>query len=78
MKLLVRNLARQTTEAQLLELFSTFGAVQSCTVVKDKETGQSKGFGFVEIPSPGAAKAARKSLNGKQVDGSILRVKNAQ
>lgn len=75
MKLLIRNLARTTTEAQLLAMFQEHGTVQSCSLVIDKETGTSKGFGFVEMPKPGEAKAAIKTLNGMEVDGSKLRVK---
>lgn len=78
MKLLVRNLSRSITEAELKALFEAFGGVQSCTLVVDKETGGSKGFGFVEMPKPGAAKAAMKNLNGKDVDGSRIRVKKAE
>ncbi|HED15347.1 MAG TPA: RNA-binding protein [Gammaproteobacteria bacterium] len=78
MKLLVRNLARTTTEAELLELFMVHGKVQSCTLVQDKKTGKSKGFGFVEMPKPGDAKAAMKHLNGKDVAGNQIRVKKAE
>ena len=78
MKLLVRNLARTTTEPQLQVLFDAFGAVQACHLVLDKKTGGSKGFAFVEMPKPGEAKAAMKSLNGKVVDGNKLRVKKAE
>ena len=77
MKLLIRNLARSTTEKVLREMFDAFGAVQSCTLVMDKKTGTSKGFGFVEMPNPGEAKAAMKTLNGNEVDGSRIRVKKA-
>ncbi|ROS01121.1 RNA recognition motif-containing protein [Sinobacterium caligoides] len=77
MKILVRNLDRSTTEAELLALFEASGSVQSCTIVNDKETGLSKGFGFVEMPKPGDSKAAIKSLNGKQVGGNKIRVKKA-
>jgi RNA recognition motif-containing protein len=77
MKLLIRNLARTTTEAELESLFEPLGTVQSCTLVIDKETGQSKGFGFVEMPRQGDAKAAMKSLNGKEIAGSKIRVKKA-
>jgi RNA recognition motif-containing protein len=77
MKLIVRNLARTTTEAALRAMFEVHGAVQSCTLVMDKETGSSKGFGFVEMPKQGDAKAAVKVLNGKDVDGNKIRVKKA-
>ncbi len=78
MKLLVRNLARTTTEEKLRALFEVYGKVQSCSLVLDKKSGQSKGFGFVEMPSPGESKAAIKNLNGKDVDGNSIRVKKAQ
>lgn len=78
MKLLIRNLARTTTEAELQSLFEPFGAVQSCSLVMDNTTGQSKGFGFVEMPVPGEAKAAMKNLNGSEIAGSTIRVKKAQ
>jgi len=77
MKLLVRNLARTTTEAELKALFEAHGKVQSCTLVMDKKTGLSKGFGFVEMPRVGEAKAAMISINGTDVSGSKLRVKKA-
>jgi RNA recognition motif-containing protein len=75
MKLLVRNLDRDTTETELRALFEAFGKVQSCTIVNDKYTGKSKGFGFVEMPSPGESKAAMKSLNNKEVGSDRIRVK---
>ena len=78
MKLLIRNLARSTTEEELRALFESHGTVQSCNLVMDKNTGASKGFGFVEMPKPGDAKAAMKTLNGTDVDGSKIRVKKAE
>ncbi len=78
MKLLVRNLARSTTEAEVRTLFEAHGPVQSCSLVMDQETGKSKGFGFVEMPRPGDAKAAIKMLNNKDIAGSNIRVKKAQ
>ena len=78
MKLLIRNLSRNITEAELKTLFETHGMVQSCNLVMDNATGQSKGFGFVEMPKQGEAKAAMQSLNGKDVDGSKIRVKKAE
>ena len=77
MKLLIRNLARSTTEKELLTLFEVFGAVQSCNLVLDKKSGASKGFGFVEMPRPGDAKLAVKKLNHKEIDGNVIRVKYA-
>ena len=78
MKLLIRNLSRTTTEAELQAMFEVHGAVQSCTLVTDKKTGDSKGFGFVEMPKPGEAKAAMKTLNAKDVAGNKIRVKKAE
>ncbi|MGH1470695.1 MAG: RNA recognition motif domain-containing protein [Cellvibrionaceae bacterium] len=78
MKLLVRNLARKTTEEALTTLFSEFGKIQSCNLVLDKSTGLSKGFGFVEMPHSGDAKAAVKNLNGKDIDGNKIRVKKSE
>jgi len=78
MKILIRNLARLTTEADLKSLFLPFGAVQYCNLVIDKETGVSKGFGFVEMPKPGEAKAAIKALNNTLFDGLKIRVKRAE
>lgn len=78
MKLLIRNLARTTTEAELRALFEAHGNVQSCTLVMDPKSGGSKGFGFAEMPNPGEAKAAMKSLNGRDVAGSKIRVKRAE
>ena len=78
MKLLIRNLTRTTTEAELQAMFEVYGTVQSCTLVIDKKTGGSKGFGFIEMPKPGEAKAAMKNLNGKDVAGSKIRVKKAE
>lgn len=78
MKLLIRNLARTTAEADLQNLFTAFGHVQACNLVLDKKTGLSKGFAFVEMPKPGEAKAAMKSLNGKEIAGHRLRVKKSE
>ncbi|WP_293266451.1 RNA-binding protein [Neptunomonas sp.] len=78
MKVLIRNLARTTTEADVLALFQVHGTVQSCSLVIDEHNGKSKGFGFVEMPKQGDAKAAIKTLNGTTVDGNIIRVKKAE
>jgi RNA recognition motif-containing protein len=78
MKILVRNLSRDTTQNELLELFKAYGNVQYCKVVMDRETGKSKGFAFVEMPHAGEAKAAIKTLNAREVGGSKIRVKKAE
>lgn len=59
-------------------MFQAHGAVQSCTLVMDKDTNSSKGFGFVEMPKPGEAKAAIKLLNGQDINGNKIRVKKAE
>jgi RNA recognition motif-containing protein len=78
MKLLIRNLARTTTEVELRTMFEAFGAVQSCNLVLDKKSGLSKGFAFVEMPRRGDAKAAVISLNHKEIGGNTVRVKYAE
>ncbi len=78
MKLLVRNLDRSTTEEELNDLFRAFGKVQSCSLVIDQVSGESKGFGFVEMPRAGEAKIATKNLNGKTVGSNKIRVKKAE
>ena len=75
MKLLVRNLARTTTQADILALFEAHGTVEYCTLVMDAETGQSKGFGFVEMPEDTEANSAIEALNGQKIDQSKIRVK---
>jgi RNA recognition motif-containing protein len=78
MKLLIRNLARTTTETELRSIFEEHGKLQSCHLVMDKDTGLSKGFAYVEMPSPGEAKAAMQVLNGLDLAGSKIRVKKAE
>lgn len=78
MKLLVRNLARSTTEHEIRQLFSVHGTVKECTLVLDQETGQSKGFAFVEMPEQAEARAAIAALNMTSVAKSKIRVKAAQ
>ena len=78
MKLLIRNLDRSTTEEELKGLFQEFGTVQSCNLVMDRDSGASKGFGFVEMPKSGEAKAAIKNLNNKTVGSNKIRVKKTE
>jgi RNA recognition motif-containing protein len=78
MKLLIRNLDRSTTEDELKGLFQEFGVVQSCSLVMDKDSGASKGFGFIEMPKVGEAKAAIKNLNNKSIGEHKIRVKKAE
>ena len=78
MKIIIRNLSRDTTEAEVKDLFVAFGEVKSCDLVMDKITGNSKGFGFVEMPNDKHAKNAIKNLNDKTIAGSRIRVKVAE
>jgi len=78
MKLLIRELPRSTTENELRQMFEVYGSVQSCSLVLDKKSGLSKGFGFVEMPRAGEAKSAMKHLNGVELQGSKIRVKKAE
>lgn len=78
MKILVRNLDRLVTDAEILDLFKAYGKVDSCVVVKDAETGKSKGFGFVEMPNPREAIKAAKGLNTLKLKGLGIRVKIAE
>jgi RNA recognition motif-containing protein len=77
-KLLVRNIDREITQQQLASMFEKYGKIQYCTLVEDKVTGKHKGFGFVEMPKSGEAKAAIKNLNGSKLNGTVLRVKKAE
>ena len=76
-KLYVGNLSYSVTEDQLRELFSTVGEVVSSTVITDRMTSRSKGFGFVEMATDEAAKAAIDKLNGKEIDGRQINVAEA-
>ncbi|MFW2036129.1 RNA recognition motif domain-containing protein [Acinetobacter junii] len=78
MKILVRNLDRLVTDSEILDLFKAYGKVASCVVVKDAETGKSKGFGFVEMPNPREAIKAVKGLNTLKLKGLGIRVKIAE
>ncbi len=77
MKLYVGNLSYNTTDATLNELFSPFGQVESARVITDRDSGSSKGFGFVEMSNSDAQKAMG-ALNGREVDGRALRVNEAK
>jgi cold-inducible RNA-binding protein len=77
-KLYVGNLSYETTNANLEELFSPFGSVKSAQVIEDRDTGRSKGFGFVEMSDDNAARAAIQALNDKEHDGRRLAVNEAK
>lgn len=78
MNIYVGNLAREATEADLREAFAAFGQVASVAIIKDKFTGESRGFGFVEMPSKTEAQNAIAGLNGKEVKGRALTVNEAR
>jgi len=74
----VGNLPREATEADLREAFQAFGQVATVTIIKDKFSGESRGFGFVEMPSKDEAQAAIAGLNGKELKGRTLTVNEAR
>jgi RNA recognition motif-containing protein len=76
-KLFIGGLAFSTSNDRLREVFAAVGEVESASVVTDRDTGRSRGFGFVEMASAEAAAEAVKRLNGQQVDGRILKVELA-
>jgi cold-inducible RNA-binding protein len=77
-KLYVGNLSYGTADNDLQTLFETHGAVRSAQVIMDRDTGRSKGFGFVEMENDQEAQAAIGALNGKEVDGRALTVNEAR
>ena len=77
-KLYVGNLAYSMTDGSLQERFAEFGAVQSAKVMMDRDSGRSKGFGFVEMASDPEAQAALRGLDGRSVDGRALVVNEAR
>jgi RNA recognition motif-containing protein len=77
-KLYVGNLAYGVSDGDLQQLFEAHGTVQSAQVIMDRDTGRSKGFGFVEMGSDQEAQAAIAALNGKEVDGRSLTVNEAR
>ncbi len=78
MKLYVGNLSFNTTNQDLNELFGAIGTVESSNVIEDRETGRSRGFGFVEMASEEDGQKAISELNGKEVDGRQLKVNEAK
>jgi cold-inducible RNA-binding protein len=77
-KLYVGNLSYNVTDASLESLFAAYGQVRSAQVIVDRETGRSKGFGFVEMGDDNSAQAAIQALNGKEQDGRQLAVNEAR
>ena len=77
MKIYAGNLSYEVTEEDLRQAFAAFGAVESVALIKDRSTGQSKGFGFVEMPSKDEGQAAITGMNGKELKGRTLNVNEA-
>lgn len=78
MNLFVAGLPYDMDDQELKEMFEEFGTVSSAKVIHDRETGKSRGFGFVEMPDNAAAEKAMKELNMSEIDGSKLTVKVAE
>jgi len=78
MNIYVGNLSFDTTEAELRAAFEAHGEVASAAVITDRDTGRSRGFGFVEMPSTDEAKAAIEALNGTELGGRTLNVNEAR
>jgi RNA recognition motif-containing protein len=78
MKLYVGNLSFQTSSYELEELFGSIGTVESASVVEDRETGRSRGFGFVEMASKEDGEKAIEEFNGKEVNGREIKVNEAK
>jgi len=77
-KLYVGNLSFDTTDEDLREAFSKFGEIVSAVIVKDRLSGRSRGFGFVEFSNEANAQSAKEAMNGKNVKGRALRVDEAK
>ena len=78
MNIYVGNLSFTTAENDLKEAFQAFGEVSSCNIIKDKFSGESRGFGFVEMPNKDEAEKAISMLNGKDLKGRALKVNEAK
>jgi cold-inducible RNA-binding protein len=77
-RLFVGNLSYETTSDEIRDLFSEVGAVESCQVITDRDTGRSKGFGFVEMNSKTDSAAAKAKFDGHEVHGRALKVDEAK
>jgi len=78
MNIYVGNLSRETTEDDLRQAFEALGQVESANIIKDKFSGESRGFGFVEMPSKDEAQKAIEEMNGKDLMGRALNVNEAR
>jgi len=78
MNIYAGNLSRDLTEEELRKAFEAFGQVASATIIKDRFSGESRGFGFVEMPTKAEAESAIADLNGKELNGRTLNVNEAR
>ena len=78
MRIFVGGLALTTTEAELRQVFTPYGRVERVQILQDRDTGRSRGFGFVEMPDATAAQAAIDGLNGRSLGGRLLTVNEAR
>lgn len=78
MNIYAGNLSRDLSESELREAFEAFGEVSSVAIIKDKFTGESRGFGFVEMPGKSEAEAAIQELNGKEMKGRTMNINEAR
>jgi RNA recognition motif-containing protein len=78
MKLYVGNLSYHTTEEALNDLFAPYGEVESARIINDRDTGRSKGFGFVELAGRSEGEQAIAELNGREIDGRQIKVNEAK
>ena len=78
MNIFVGNLAFSTTDHDIRQLFEPYGVVDTINIITDRYTGQSRGFGFVEMPDSAAAKSAIQGANGKELAGRALTVNEAR
>ncbi|MEE9609790.1 MAG: RNA-binding protein [Desulfatiglandales bacterium] len=78
MNIYIGNLAREVTEDDLREAFAVFGQVNTATIIKDRFSGESRGFGFVEMPSKNEAQTAIDEMNDKDLKGRTINVNEAR
>jgi RNA recognition motif-containing protein len=78
MNIYVGNLSYTMTEGELRDAFAAFGTVTSAKILMDRDTGRSRGFGFVEMPNQSEGEAAISNLNGKELGGRALRINEAR
>ena len=78
MRIYLGNLPFSSTEDEIEQTFGSYGEVASVTIIRDRDTGRSKGFGFVEMPEDGAAQSAIAALHGQELGGRVLTVNEAR